>query len=249
MINKNALLTSVIIVGFVFAALFLYSKFGSPLPLSVTSVVTQKSDVFSVNGVGETVAKPDIAYVTAGVESQGSNVSQVQSEVNAKNAAIAEAMKRLGISEDDIKTANYSIYPTYDYTNGRQSITGYNARTSLRVKIRDIDRVNEVVDAATNAGANSVGGVTFDVDNREEAIREAREKAVADAKKKAEEAARVAGFSLGKLINYSENEYGAPGLYRAADIALPMAVGGGDTKLETGSMEIKLIVTLSYELK
>lgn len=57
-----------------------------------------------------------------------------------------------------METVSYSINPMFDWSSGRQRITGYSASTQLKVKVREIDRVNEVVDAAVESGANQVGG-------------------------------------------------------------------------------------------
>lgn len=246
--NRSTVFTSLVVIAFAFLTLFTYTKLVGPIPLHVTSVVTQKTDVFSVTGEGKTVMQPDIAYVAAGVEAQGSNVRIVQDEINTKSVAIADAVKGQGIGKDDIQTTNYNINPTYDYSEGKQRPTGYRANTSFRIKVRNIDKINDVIDIVTQSGATSVGGVQFDVDDRERALTEARQKAVADAKKKAAGAAQAAGFSLGKLINYYENTPGTPVYYGGINMARSSAEIA-ETKLEPGSMEIAITVSLSYELQ
>ena len=140
-----------------------------------------------------------------------------------------------------------NINPNYDYQNNTQRITSYSASTNLTIKVRNIDQVNQVIDVATANGANQIGAISFDVDDKTKVENDARVKAVADAKKKAESAAKIAGFRLGKMVNYSENFGGSPQPVRA--LSAQMAGGGpGDTKIEPGSSEIKVIVTLSYEI-
>lgn len=239
------------LVGFLafFILLFAYTKLAGPIPFSVTSVTTQKTDSFSVTGEGKVTIIPDIANVSLGVSANGTTVKQVQEDMNRRINAVSAAVKALGVAEKDIQTSNYSVSPDYDGSGPRQRITGYNANSTLTIKIRDIEKINAVIDAAAGAGANQIGGISFDVDDKTKAQNEAREKAVAEAKRKASDAARIAGFSLGKIINYSEDFGGYPGPLYAAD-RLPLAGGGeAKTNVEPGSTEVRVTVTLSFELK
>lgn len=230
-----------------FVALFTYTKFAGPIPFSVTSTTTTKSDTFTVSGEGKVVVVPDIAVVTAGVQTQAATAKLAQEQLNKAINAVSDSVKKLGIDAKDIKTANYSVFPITDYQDRKQQITGYRASSNLTIKVRDMDKTNSVVDAATAAGANEVGGISFEVADKTKAENEAREKAVAEAKKKAEDAARIAGFRLGRIINYSEGSNGAPRPMPL--IAKSEAVdAGAPTRIEPGSSEISVTVTLFYEI-
>ena len=232
-----------------FIALFAYSKLVGPIPFSVNSVVTSKTDTFSVTGEGKISVPPDIAIVSAGVQAQGATVKVVQDLLNKNINAVSAAVKAAGVDEKDIQTSGYNINPMYDYTAGSQRITGYQASSNLTIKVRVIDKANAVIDAATAAGANQVGGISFDVDNKTAAQNKARELAVADAKSKAENAAKIAGFKLGRVINYSEDFGNGPRpipMMAKADTGL----GAGEaTAVEPGSNEITVTVTLSYQIQ
>ncbi|MFH0749876.1 MAG: SIMPL domain-containing protein, partial [Candidatus Gottesmanbacteria bacterium] len=188
-----------------FVALFVYTKFAGPIPFSITNVTSNKSEAFTVTGEGTVSIKPDIATVIVGVQAQGSTVKTVQDNLNTVINAVSAAVKKVGVDSKDIKTSNYNLNPTYNYNNGTQKIIGYEASSNLTIKVRDIEKANSVVDSATAAGANTIGGITFDVDDKTKAEGEARKLAVADAKAKAELAAQTAGFKLGKIINYQES--------------------------------------------
>jgi len=233
-----------------FVSLFLYTKFAGPVPFSITNVTSNKSEAFTVTGEGKVSVKPDIATVNVGVQATGTTVKDVQDNLNKNINAVSAAVKKLGIDEKDIKTSNYNMYPDYDYTGPRQKILGYQASSNLTIKVRDIEKANSVVDAATVAGANTVGGISFDVDDKTKAEDEARKLAVVDAKAKAGQAAATAGFTLGKIINYQESTGGNRiyPMYAKAD-SLPVTGGGAPTELNTGSTDIQLTVTLSYEVK
>lgn len=233
-----------------FASLLVFGKIGGTIPFAVNSVTTQKTDTFSVSGEGKALVKPDIALVTAGVSATGQTVSQAQQQIITASGKIVSAVKDLGIDSKDIKTINYSINPTYDFRSGTQKIIGYSAATTLQVKVRTLDKTSSVIDAATAAGANQVGGVTFDVDDPAKGQNEARKMAVLEAKKKAQQAAETAGFTLGRIINYQEEFGGTP----RPPVALMNADRGSaknntESTIEPGSSEITSTVTLSYELR
>jgi uncharacterized protein YggE len=233
-----------------FILLFAYTKLAGPIPFSLYNVVTQKTDTFTVSGEGKVTMVPDIAVVHVGVTSQGSTVTRVQQELNTKINAMSDAIKKLGVDEKDIKTSYYNISPVYDYSSDTQRITGYQANSNLTIKVRKIDNANAVIDAATAQGANQVGGISFDVDDKTKAENQAREAAVADAKSKAEAAAKAAGFTLGRVINYSEGGGAGPRplMYDAAE-KLSVSGGGVPTEVEPGSSEITVNVMLSYEIQ
>lgn len=239
-----------LVIVFFFLSLFLYSKLAGPIPFSLISTVTNKTDVFSVSGEGKVVAKPDIAYVSVGIEKSANTVEQAQIQINEVNQKIVEGLKKLGINaEKDIKTESYLINPNFDWNSGRQKITGYTASTNLSVKVKKIGQINDVIDAATNGGANRVSGISFDVEDKEKLQETARQDAVAQAKRKAEQAAKAAGFKLGRIINYSESAGGVfpQPLYNRAD--LKVASESPATEIQTGSQEIKITVSLSYQIE
>lgn len=242
---KNSI--SAIVVFFLF--LFAYTRLAGPIPFSVNSVTTTKTDTFSVTGEGIVTVPPDIATVHVGVQAQGSSVKAVQDQLNKNSNAVSAAVKATGVDSKDIQTSGYTINPMYDYANGSQRITGYQASSNLTIKVRAIDKANAVIDAATAAGANQVGGISFDVDDKTAAQNKAREEAVKDAKIKAENAAKIAGFKLGRIINYSEDFGGAPRpipMLAKADVGL----GAGEaTQVEPGTNEITVTVTLSYQIQ
>lgn len=231
-----------------FLLLFAFTRWVGPIPFSVSSVTTTKTDTFSVTGEGKVTVIPDIATVSVGVTAQGPTVTNVQQAINTKMNAVSDSIKRLGVDAKDIKTTNYSISPSYDYSGGSPRITGYQANADLTIKVRKIDDANKVIDAATANGANQVGGVSFDVDDKTKAENEARQMAVTEAKSKAENAARIAGFKLGRIINYSEGGGNTPRPIMMAEKAMPVA-GSIPTQVEPGSSEVTIDVTLSYQIE
>lgn len=228
----------------------LYTKLVGPIPFFVNSVNTNKSDSFVVSGEGEVSQAPDTAEVSLGVQSQGNTVQVAQDALNKSINAVTAAVKQQGVAEADIQTQNYSVNPNYDYNGGAQKITGYQAGSNLRIKVKDISKVNAVIDAGTAAGANQVGGVNFTVADPTALESQARDKAIANAKQRAEAAAKAAGFRLGRMVNYSEstNRPGGPELYAMGSSANLKTDAVAPTQVQPGSSTVSITVNLSYEI-
>ena len=255
MLNLNQIATNLISLAVFFMLLFGFTKILGPIPFDITQVTTSKSDAFSVTGEGKVDAKPDSATVRLGVVARGATEQAAKDLLNSDINKVISAIKGLGISEDKIKTENFNIYPDYDQvktleieTNRPDKISGYNANTNISVIVDNAELANQIIDAGVAVGANQVGGVDFQVKDKTAALNKARELAVADAKKKAEDAARIAGFKLGKIINYSEAGGGGYPRLMAAEAATDKA-GGAPTQIEPGTNEIMVTVTLSYEIR
>lgn len=224
-------------------------KFFGPLPLSVNSIITNKTNVFSVSGEGSVTAVPDTATINLGITISKPTVKEAQTEANLTIKKIQEDLKKLGIPDKNIKTINYNLNPTYDWSSGKGGITGYQINTNLEVKVTDFDKINEVIDIATADGANLVGNLQFSVndDKLKELQKQAREEAVKQAKQKAQDLANVSGLKLGKLIDVQEATTPSirPLYLNAATTG--KATDQEETKVAPGEQEIKISITLSYE--
>lgn len=246
--NSRILLLPVIATTTFFILLFTFTKLFGPIPFSVTSVTTQKSTTFDVTGEGKISVKPDVASISVGIQANGATVKAVQEQINSVINKVSEAVKQLGVDPKDIQTRNYNINPDYDFSGGTQRIKGYSSSTNLSIKVRQINNINQVIDAATTNGANQVSGINFEKDDKTKAENEARVKAVDEAKRKAQDAARIAAFRLGRIINYSENFGGFPRPIPMVSAQESKAVGS-PTQVEPGSTDISVNVTLSYEIQ
>ena len=240
------------LIGFALIALTilsLYFRFVGPIPFSVTQTTTEKKTTFDVDGEGKVTAIPDTAEINLGIQVNKPTVEAAQKEANEKINKITDELKKLGIEEKFIKTINYSLYPEYDYRAG-QKIVGYNVNITLKIKVKDFDKINQVIDTATSLGANQIGSLSFTIDDEklEELKMEARKQAIEKAKKKAKEIANAGGLRLGRIVNISEtipsNNYPIPVLREAG-------IGGTaedqKTEIQPGESEITVSVVLSYE--
>lgn len=246
------LLKPVIIILVIFLATMGILKYGSSLTWSLRSVTIPKEDPFQVDAQGEVYIQPDTAEITLGIEKEGKTVAYVQEAVNKVNSEMIKNLKELGVKEEKIKTTRYSISPRYEWerNSGKRFLTGYQASASITIKTNDFEKLNQIIDQATSAGANQVDSLNFILEDEDEARAQARDIAINKAREKAEAIAKISGLDLGKLINVSvfDTDYSpAPREYNL-DMAQKSMAGGG-TQIEAGETKITVNVTLSYEIK
>jgi len=211
-------------------------------------------NIISVEGSGKVTAKSDVAVINAGVLTEKTTVAQAQKENTEKMNAIVKALKNdFKIEDKDLKTSQYSIYPRYDWSGGLQRIIGYGVSQSVEIKVRDFDKIGNILAKAAELGTNSLSGPTFTIDDPEVYKAEAREKAIAQAKDKARVLADQVGIKLGPIVNFSEN-FGGPIMpIYSRDLAL--GLGGGAEKslpapdIQVGSEEVSVSVSISYEIR
>jgi len=208
----------------------------------------EMTNQIAITGEGIVYSAPDIAKVSVGVTSQAVTVADAQKENTDKMNAVINAIKSTGVAEKDLKTTNYTVYPKYEWKTGKSELIGYTVSQSLNVKIRDTKKVSEILKAATQKGANQVGDLQFSVDEPERLKVEAREKAIKNAKQKAEMLAGQLDVKLGKVVSFSESEGGWDGY---AKILGAEGMGGGGEampQVQAGENEVKVQVTIVYEI-
>ncbi|KKU14509.1 hypothetical protein A3I34_02530 [Candidatus Jorgensenbacteria bacterium RIFCSPLOWO2_02_FULL_45_12] len=222
---------------------------------------------FSVSGDGKVVTVPDVAAFTFSVITEGGkNVSALQKENVDKVGSAIDFLKSSGVEEKDIKTQAYNVEPRYEYyscgvtysSKGEAcpppQIVGYTVRQSVGVKVRNFDKIGDVMAGVVEKGANSTSDFQFTIDDPTSILADARAQAIEKAKDKAEQVAKTAGFSIGKLVSIDEGGY-IPAAYRNAKITSSPEVygmgGGADSSVavEPGSQDITVSVTLRYEIK
>lgn len=214
----------------------------------VTSPGSGVLNTVTAQGEGKHLAAPDQAEMSFGVTTQGSDAKDTLADASGKADAVVAAIKKAGIDADDVQTSGVNLYPQYDYSNEKTPrITGYQASVNVRVTMREIDAVGDIISAAANAGATDISGPNFTLSEDAEARAAAIEKAVADAKARAEVMAKAAGKSVGEVVSISEAGVTVPIVYAERTAAADMA--GAAPKIEPGTLDIVASVTVVYELK
>lgn len=224
-------------------ALLVVKKLDISYPLTITT--TTKSTELAVVGEGKVEVIPDTAYIDVGISVNNvETADKAQEMLSSVNNKIIEAVKKLGIVKEDIKTANYSVYPNYSYEEKTSKITGYNGNATVTIKVKEMKLTSQVITEATNVGANQIHGVRFEIDKPEKYREQARDKAIENAREQAEQLAKKLGIKLGRVVNIVES---APErIYPLYGKAIPEA-GGGGPQIEPGSQTITSTVTLYFE--
>ncbi|KKT20407.1 MAG: hypothetical protein UW04_C0031G0006 [Parcubacteria group bacterium GW2011_GWB1_43_8] len=217
---------------------------------------------FSVSGEGKVVAVPDVAQFSFSVITEGGkNIGDIQQENTQKaNRAIA-LLKDSGIEDKDIKTASYSLQPRYQYFSCPVSknssakpcpppeIVGYTISQTVSVKIRDFEKIGEILSGVVQSGVNSVSELSFTIDDRTEIENQARQEAIAVAISKAESIAQAGNFNLGKILSINENSFPVFNQYKTLGIGGSEDFAVSAPVIEPGSQEVSIGVTISYEIR
>lgn len=215
----------------------------------------QEKDTITVFDTGEVYVKPDLTLTTFSVITEAKVLKDAMDENTEKMSAVIDFVKSQGVEGKDLKTTSFYIYPRYEWYEkgtcvpacplGKRVLVGYEVQQSLQVKIRDMEKIGEIIQGATDAGANQVGDLQFTVDNQDELKKQARELAIEKAKVKAEELASQLGISLIRIISF--NESGTVPYYYLSEKGL----GGAEAEspqIETGENKISVTVTITYEI-
>ncbi len=188
----------------------------------------------------------DTAQIRIGVVTEEiSSVKAVDANA-AMMRRLTDALKQAGLPEDDLVTASYNIGAQYDYSSysDKRTLTGYRVSHVLRVTVRDLSRLGQVIDAAAAAGANECYGVSFFSSKTDEARDQALVSAVSEARRKAGLLAEAAGMKLGAVLGLSENG----GSSYSVTYDMDMAAEAKGTQILSDDLNITASVTVTFEM-
>lgn len=273
--RHNGIMRAFGIVLVIYVAVLAYSTLAKAMYIGrdVQAVTT-----INVSADSEVYSAPDLAVMDFSVESQAKTVADATKDNTAKMNAINAAVKGFGIEAKDLKTTNYNIYPRYDYVrqvvpvpqtpsvtpssepadtssiyypDGKQVLAGYVVNQTLTVKMRDLAKVGQIIEAVTQAGANQVGSLQFTIDQQDSLKAQARQQAIDEAKEKAKVLAKQLGVRLVRIVNFSESNY-QPVYYEAKAMdSAATGIGGGAPapSIEAGQNKITANVSITYEIQ
>lgn len=199
----------------------------------------------SVTGRGTVSVTPDVAYVTLGVETADADAAKARNANDEAMAKVYAAVKGFGVAGDDITTEDYAIYPRYD-DNGRK-ITGYTVRNTVSVRVKNLDKLGDVLTAAGEAGANTAGNIRFDVSDRTAAYNEALASAMEKARARAEVMAGACGVKLGAATAINESSSYSGPVYAQPEAA--MDTKGVTVPVSEGQLEVTASVSVVYGIE
>jgi uncharacterized protein YggE len=225
------------------SALFLSAALALPVAAPALAEDAMPA-MITVTGEGVVEANPDIATMMIGVTTQGATAAEALASNSAALEAVLARLAASGIEPRDLQTSNLSLGPDYSKYDSSQggAPTTYIASNMLTVRVRALDTLGAVLDAAVTDGANSLNGITFGLADPAPVLNEARKEAVADARARAELLAAAAGVQLGKVVSITEAGVmggPVPMFDQQAKSAVPIA---------TGELGMMAAVTVTYEM-
>jgi uncharacterized protein YggE len=204
----------------------------------------------TVSGEGAASAVPDVVYVHLGVVSEGTTVGKAMVKNRTAMSKVLAVLKEKGIPDKDYSTTNFNVSPKYSYqANQEPKLVGHQVTNDLKVTVRKLDSVGELLDALTaDDRANVVSNITFDVCDKSKVTDEAREAAVADALRKAKLLAKCSGVKLGSVQTIVETSYNHPSP-RAYAFAADKGEGRASTQISKGEQQFRVSVNLVISLE
>lgn len=206
--------------------------------------------MITVEAQGKVTIKPDIGLTTMGMVAEAKTVAEAQKKNTEVMNKLINSLKSLGVVEKDIQTANYNVYPQYDYTDGKSVLKGYQVSQNVTIKIRDLNKADQILGLAGEVGANSVSSLQFTFDDDEAYKTHARDLALKKIAEKAQVLAQQLGVKFGKVVSY--NEYGGDnGIYPMKYAESGMGIGGGapTPSIQPGSNDVVMNVMVTFEIK
>jgi uncharacterized protein len=192
----------------------------------------------TASGLGSVTTVPDRAHFSFGVQAQSRTASQALEAADAQLTRVVAALRSAAVAQADIQTEQISLSPRT--SDDGEAIVGYNAVSSVSVRVRNLDRAGPVVDAAVGAGANQVFGPSLTRSDQAAVYRSALRAAYADARAKAETLAAAAGVTLGAMTSTVEG---------GGSIPMPLAAGRAEdakATIEPGTQEIQASVSVTF---
>jgi uncharacterized protein YggE len=201
-----------------------------------------------VIGEGSVSVTPDHAQIESGVTTRAKTVKEAV-DVNSKlMAAITSALLGSGIAQNDVQTSRFSVQPVYAPQEPRTEpkLSGYSVSNHVTVKIRQIDKVGEILDRLVAAGSTDLGNIEFLASDPSKALDQAREAAIDDARHKAQVYTQAFGLQLGRVVWITEEPgFASPISMRAqgasAARAAPIPIAAGEETL-------RVRITVGFEI-
>ena len=208
----------------------------------------QPETTLSISAEGSVNREPDIAFLNAGVQTQGDTAQAAMSANSTAMNGVFEALSAANVDRKDMQTSNFSLQPQYDYSsrsNGNSPrLTGYQVSNQLTVRVRDLDNLGQTMDALVSAGGNTFSSLRFALEDDRAAKNAARDIAMKEAIARAELYAAASGYEVARVVTISESSGYSPQpmavMARSSESATPIA---------TGEVGYSVSVNVTFELR
>jgi len=206
----------------------------------------------SVQGQGEVQAEPDRAFITLGVESRKPKLEEARAEVARTVDAVLKLTRDMKIDQKLVRATRVNVQPEYNWDNNarERTLLGYYVSRQVEVELRDLEKLGQLLERATDLGVNQLGDPRLDSSKRRDLERQALAKAVEDARANADTVAKAAGGKLGAARTISANSGFSPPPMPMARMKVAMAAEAADASqsYQSGQMSFTGNVQIEYDL-
>lgn len=200
----------------------------------------------TINVAGFDIAEPDMATLVLGVTIDDVSASQALAQNALEMNRLIAALRRARVAERDIRTARLAVSPHYN--NNSSVIDSFRATNTVSVRVRNLEDMGRLIDAATEAGGNTVETMRFAHSNPTPHLDAARRNGVAEARRRADLYAQSLGMSVASVLSVTEQTYS----YRDSDeIVVTASRGSGyaPTPVIPGEITTSVGVNVVFELR
>lgn len=202
----------------------------------------------SVEGYGEIKIEPDTVVIATGVDSSDPIIGMALEKNSITMANIFDGLSEVGINKDAIETSNYNVYLHRPFGEGEVK-EEYRVSNSIRIKIKNLELVDVIIDLLVTLGANKINGVYFTFEEESRYTTELQKMAMENAREKAEFLASLEDMVVKGVISISEDNSSSKDEPRNYEfvMASPMKTSSIDAGLETLSLSYHVVYELGVK--
>lgn len=220
--------------------------------ISVQSeALAAEANTISVRGTAKQEVAPDMAYVTLGIKVEADTAEAARSQAAVASQKVKRTLLGLAITESNIQSSAYNLYPDYENNKGKSKLKGYALNTTLRVKVDDLKKLGDVIDKTVQDGITNVNQVSFALSEKSTVQRQLLAAAVDNARIKAAIVANAGGRNIGEMLSANVNDYSGETIIMDAaryKSAMPGANEGAATQLMPGTLKVNANVEVVFKL-
>lgn len=229
------------------AALLVFSVAGTNLAAAA------EPNTIAVSGMAEQEVAPDMAYIDVGINVRADDAETARTQEAQIASQIRRALLGLAITDNDLQNTSYYLYQEYKVDrNGVRTADKYVLDSSIKVTVKDLDKLSQVIDNVVEAGATNISNITYALSTQNIIQRQLLATAVENARDKAAVVANAGSRTLGNMLSADINSfdggtivaYGANKLRSTTNLA----EDGVATKLSPGKIKLNTRVQVVFSL-
>ena len=200
----------------------------------------------TVNAGASMEVAPDLAYLRCNIVGKGTPAAQATANAAQIINDVRHSLLGLNIVGEDIVNMSYNTHSTYD---NKGKVTGYKAETSLRITVRDLKKLGNVIDKSTASGVNNINGITYTLSDKNLYRSMLLAKAVENARQQAAVVSNAGGRTLGTLLSASFSTVNQVERSAARPMLNKMATADGNVPTEIEAKNITISVNVNTVFK